>query len=99
VTGRERATFARLVDRVCAPVPPLPPVAETDAVDAFEAWMDQAPKLNRALARAALLTLGDRVIALEALRAAAAFSYYGDHRVSAILGYNPQPSARHLVEG
>jgi hypothetical protein len=82
--------FARLVEQVCAPVPPLPPVAETDAVQAFEAWMDRAPALNRVLARAALFTLGDRVVALEGLRAAAAFSYYGDHRVSAILGYAPR---------
>jgi hypothetical protein len=89
VTARERRTFTRLVERVCAPAPPLPPVADTDAVAAFEAWMAQAPAINRVLARAALLTLGDRVIALEALRAAAAFSYYGDHDVAAVLGYAP----------
>ena len=90
MTARERRTFARLVERVCAPAPPLPLVQDTDAVAAFEAWMDRAPALNRVLARAALLTLGDRVIALEALRAAAAMSYYGDHRVSAVLGYAPR---------
>ena len=90
MTARERRTFARLVERVCAPAPPLPPVAETDAVAAFEAWMANAPALNRMLARGALITLGDRVIALEPLRAAAAFSYYGDPRVSALLGYAPR---------
>ena len=52
--------------------------------------MDEAPALNRVLARAALLTLGDRVIALEPLRAAAAVSYYGDATVSATLGYAPR---------
>jgi hypothetical protein len=90
VTARERRTFARLVERVCAPVPPLPAVADTDAVAAFEDWMARAPALNRALTRGALLALGDRVIALEPLRAAAAFSYYGDRDVAAVLGYAPR---------
>jgi hypothetical protein len=90
VTARERRTFTRLVERVCAPAPPLPAVADTDAVAAFEAWMARAPALNRVLARGALLALGDRVIALEPLRAAAAFSYYGDHEVAAVLGYAPR---------
>jgi hypothetical protein len=52
--------------------------------------MDRAPAINRALTRGALLALGDRVIALEPLRAAAAFSYYGDHHVAAVLGYAPR---------
>ncbi len=90
MTARERRTFARLIERVCAPAPPLPPVAETDAIEAFETWMARAPAVNRVLARAALLILGDRVIALEPLRAAAAVTYYGDHRVSAVLGYAPR---------
>jgi hypothetical protein len=90
VTRRERTAFARLIELTCAPRPPLPPIHETDAVQAFEAWMDRAPAVNRVLARAALLTLGDRVVELEALRAAAAVSYYGDHRVSAVLGYAPR---------
>lgn len=89
MTRGERRTFARLVEQVCAPAPPLPPVAETDAVAAFEAWMRRAPRVNRTAARAALLVMGDRVVALEALRAAAALSYYGDPRVSAIVGYTP----------
>lgn len=91
MTARERRTFVRLVERVCAPAPPLPPVARTDAVAAFEAWMRDAPAVNRVLARGALLVLGDRVIALEPLRAAAAMSYYGDPGVSATLGYAPHP--------
>ncbi|MEA2123764.1 MAG: hypothetical protein QOI80_546 [Solirubrobacteraceae bacterium] len=90
MTRRERTAFARLIELVCAPRPPLPPVEQTDAVDAFEAWMDRAPALNRRLARAALFTLGDRVVKVEALRAAAAVSYYGDHRVSEIVGYAPR---------
>jgi hypothetical protein len=90
VTTRERRALVRLIEAVCAPAPPLPPVRDTDAVEAFERWMAVAPALNRALARAALLGLGDRVVKLEALRAAAAVSYYGDPRVSEIVGYAPR---------
>jgi hypothetical protein len=90
VTRRERRAFARLVELVCAPEPPLPPVAETDAVESFERWMQRAPALNRFASRAALSLLGERVVALEALRAAAAVSYYGDPRVSEVVGYAPR---------
>ena len=90
MTRRERRTFARLVEIVCAPQPPLPPVAQTDAVEAFERWMERAPAVNRSFTRAALLVLGERVVALEPLRAAAAFSYYGDPRVSEAVGYAPR---------
>jgi hypothetical protein len=90
MTARERRAFARLIEIVCAPLPPLPPVADTDAVAAFERWMRQAPALNRGLTRLALLTLGARVIALEPLRAAAAFSYYGDAHVAEVVGHAPR---------
>lgn len=90
MSGRERRAFARLVDIVCAPLPPLPPVHETDAVAAFERWMAGAPRVNRLAVRAALLTLGDRVVGLEPLRAAAALSYYGDPRVAATVGHAPR---------
>jgi hypothetical protein len=89
VTGRERRAFARLIEIVCAPAPPLPPVADTDAVAAFERWMASAPRLNRVATRAALLLGGDRLVALEPLRAAAALSYYGDPQVARTVGHAP----------
>lgn len=89
MTARERRAFARLVEVVCAPLPPLPPVAETDAVAAFERWMAAAPRLNRFGARAALLLAGERLVAVEPLRAAAALSYYGDPRVARAVGHAP----------
>ena len=58
MSARERDIFACLVDTVVAPAPPLPPVRETDAVDAFDRWLAAAPRLNRAGLRAALLALG-----------------------------------------
>lgn len=88
MTGRERRAFARLIEIVCAPAPPLPPVAQTDAVAAFERWMINAPRLNRIGARAALFFGGERAVALEPLRAAASFSYYGDPHVAEVVGYS-----------
>jgi hypothetical protein len=58
MNARERDIFACLVDTIVAPAPPLPPVRETDAVDAFDRWLAAAPRLNRAGLRAALLSLG-----------------------------------------
>ena len=46
-----------LADAAAAPEPPLPPVAETDAAAAFEAWLAAAPRHNRAALRAALHAL------------------------------------------
>jgi hypothetical protein len=105
VTGvlrpRERRAFETFAENVLAPAPPLPPVAQTDATDAFDAWLARAPRVNRAAARVALRTFATRPgavarlerghgrAAVEALRAAAAVSYYGDPRVSALLGYDP----------
>lgn len=114
LTAREARVFACLADTLLAPAPPLPPVAQTDAVAAFDAWLTKAPRLNRVGARAVLLTLAalrwcrrpprvrlaslDRVAraspagrgVVEALRAAAAVSYYGDTQVSRLLGYTPR---------
>jgi hypothetical protein len=111
---REARVFACLADTLLAPAPPLPPVRQTDAVAAFDAWLATAPRVNRVGARALLLALGaarwcrrpararlaslERVArsstagrgVVEALRAAAAVSYYGDARVSALLGYTPR---------
>jgi hypothetical protein len=48
VTRREASIFAAIADAVVDPEPPLPPVAQTDAVAAFERWLAAAPPLNRA---------------------------------------------------
>jgi hypothetical protein len=104
VTAAERRAFEAIADAVCAPEPPLPPVAETDAAVAFERWMTAAPAPNRIAARVFLLVLvalrfsrrprARRVRWLagplaEPIRAAASVSYYGDPNVSATVGYVP----------
>jgi hypothetical protein len=121
LSPREQSIFACVADTLLAPAPPLPPVHQTDAVCAFDAWLARAPRINRVALRAVLLTIeivprlapgharwrrlpppqrlavldrigrrpGGRVL-VEALRAAAAVSYYGDARVSALLGYEPR---------
>jgi hypothetical protein len=58
MTRRERDIFACLVDTVVAPVPPLPAVRDTDAVEGFERWLQAGPRANRAAIRAFLLALG-----------------------------------------
>jgi hypothetical protein len=57
LTRREAAIFGRLTDAVVAPRPPLPEVAQTDAVPAFDAYLRASPALNRTALRAALLAL------------------------------------------
>jgi hypothetical protein len=54
VTRREASIFAAIVDAVVDPEPPLPPVAATDAVAAFERWLAAAPPLHRVALRALL---------------------------------------------
>lgn len=114
LSRREASVFACLADTLLAPAPPLPPVARTDAVAAFDAWLARAPRVNRLGARALLLALAaarwprrgpaarlatmERLAhrgaagrgIVEALRAAAAVSYYGDPQVSELLGYKPR---------
>jgi hypothetical protein len=57
VRAREARAAGALVDAVAAPEPPLPAVADTDAVASFATWLAYAPQPNRALLRAALLGL------------------------------------------
>lgn len=57
MTAREAAIFSSLVDAAVAPRPPLPAVAETDAVAAFERYLACSPAANRAALRGALLAL------------------------------------------
>ena len=103
---REARAIAALVDAVAAPEPPLPPVAQTDAVRAFGVWLACAPRINRAAFRAGvrLTRFGDRRARLaalgrlgplgEGLRAAAAISYYGDAGVLRALGHDTRGVAR-----
>jgi ferredoxin len=57
ITPREASILAALADAVAAPEPPLPPVAETDAAAAFDAWLAAAPPRNRRALRLALVAL------------------------------------------
>jgi hypothetical protein len=105
LTPREASVFAAIVDAVAAPEPPLPPVAATDAVPAFDRWLQAAPPLNRAALRVLLNLAGlvrvrrmsrERRLALlarlgapaDALRSAAAASYWGDEGVQRAVGYD-----------
>lgn len=57
ISPREASIFAALTDALVAPVPPLPPVRDTDAAFALDANLRAAPVVNRAAIRAILLTL------------------------------------------
>ena len=57
LSKREASIFACLADTLLAPAPPLPPVAETDAVAAFDAWLQRAPRANRIALRGVLIAL------------------------------------------
>jgi hypothetical protein len=58
MSRREADIFACLVDTVVAPAPPLPQVRDTDAVAAFERWLEAGPRTNRIALRGILLALG-----------------------------------------
>jgi hypothetical protein len=53
--SREASMFACLTDTVVAPETTLPPVNRTDATRAFDAYLQQAPKLNALALRALVL--------------------------------------------
>jgi hypothetical protein len=57
LSAREASIFACLCDTVVAPEPPLPPVAATDAVAAFDRLLAAGPPANRAGLRALLLAV------------------------------------------
>jgi hypothetical protein len=89
---RERAALARFIAEVVAPASPLPPVAATDAVEAFERQLAVGPPLARLGLRAALLAraAGLPVGPLERpLCSLAQLCYYGDAGVMRTLGYEP----------
>ena len=90
MTRREAERFAALVEEAVRPGGELPPVRDTDAVAAFDAWLRAAPAPNR-LAFRALLRLPARVTAGPArdlLLRLATHCYYGDARVMRTLGYD-----------
>ena len=87
-----RAAAARVIEWAVAPAPPLPPVAQTDAVAALGRQIAAGPPLNRIGLRAALLAraAGLPVGPVErALRSLAHLCYYGDAGVMRLLGYAP----------
>lgn len=90
MTRRERRSFAALVDDVVRPAPPLPAVAATDAVEAFERWLASAPALYRAVLRLLLLSRARVRGADEVMRRLAAHCYYGDAAVMRTLGYDAE---------
>ena len=90
MTRREAERFTAIVEEAVRPGGDLPPVRETDAVAAFDAWLRAAPRLN-ALAMRAALRLGGRVPQLDdVVRRLAAHCYYGDAGVLRRLGYDSE---------
>ena len=54
MTPRERLIVAALAEGVVDPRPPMPEIAQTDTVDAFEEALAPGPTANRVALRAAL---------------------------------------------
>ena len=86
--GFERRRFLSLVDDVVRPEAPLPPVVQTDALEAFERWLASAPSLYSAGLRIVLLVQKRVPAGDEILRRLAAHCYYGDAAVMRTLGYD-----------
>ncbi|CAA9494099.1 MAG: hypothetical protein AVDCRST_MAG85-1380 [uncultured Solirubrobacteraceae bacterium] len=86
--GFERRRFLSLVDDVVRPEAPLPPVVQTDALEAFERWLSSAPLLYRSGLRLILLAQARIPAGDEVLRRLAAHCYYGDTAVMRTLGYD-----------
>lgn len=94
LSGREASIFACVTDTVVAPVAPLPPVARTDAVTAFDASLAAAPALHRVALRGLLLGLelaplalgfGHRLRRLDPARRARAFARLDGGRAAPVL--------------
>lgn len=106
MTRGERRAVERLVRAATAAGDGLPPVGETDAIAAFDAWLRAAPPANRAGLRLLLrlTTRGDVAERVERGRGAhagatqllariAAHCYYGDEEVMRRLGYDARTVA------
>ena len=87
MTRGEAARVTALVEEAVGPGGDLPPVRETDAVAAFDAWLRAAPRLNRLVLRGLLRAPWVRTTH-EVLLRVAAHCYYGDSRVMRSLGYD-----------
>jgi hypothetical protein len=88
VTRREAERFAEFVERDVQPGGDLPPVRETDAVAAFDAWLRAAPRANAWLLRAALLVHPYLAALDDVLHRVATHCYYGNPAVMRRLGYD-----------
>jgi len=90
MTRGEAARVRALIEAAVRPGGVLPPVHETDAVAAFDAWLRAAPRLNRVAVRGLLrLPLSRFGQARDALTRMALTCYYGDAGVMRRLGYDP----------
>ena len=102
MTRRELATVGCLIEWAVSPEPPLPAVADTDAVAAFArnfAGCSLAERLGLRVLLAALdprrtgllsrLERGATAPLASGLAALAQLSYYGDLGVMRTLGYDP----------
>jgi hypothetical protein len=89
LTPREAAIVAALADTIAAPEPPLPPVGQTDAVQAFDRWLGHAPRINRLALRGILYPAGAKLRGLPR-----------DQRVEALrrLDHSRTPGVRQLTE-
>ena len=104
MSPRERAAFAALTDAVVAPQPPLPPVHQTDATQAFEHWLEAAPPINRIALRATLLALAaarfgrrSRAARVRALHRVRRFGLVEAVRAAAGLCYYGDPRVARLL--
>jgi hypothetical protein len=88
VTRGEARRFAALVEEAVRPGGDLPPVRETDAVAAFDAFLRAAPPLNRTVLRGLLRVPRWVGPVHELMSRIAAHCYYGDVHVMRALGYD-----------
>jgi len=88
MTRREAELVAALVEEVVRPAGELPPVRQTDAVAAFDAWLRAAPRPNRLVLRGALRARARLAPVDDLLGRLAAHCYFGDAKVMAALGYD-----------
>ena len=106
MTRGERRAVERLLDAAVPAGDGLPPARQTDAVEAFDAWLRAAPGPNRAAIRALLRVVarGDVAGRIESGRGVrgggaqflariAAHCYYGDEGVMRALGYDAREVA------
>ena len=95
ISGREASIFACVCDTVVAPAPPLPAVADTDAVEAFDRYLADSPPLNRLGMRAMVLAAE---LAPRALGHGARFRRLGEDERARVLARAETSRARPLVE-